>query len=214
MSNRFIAFAFFCISFSLLHASSTEQLAQDGEIAFYHQNYIEARKALVPAAEQGNLKSLYFLGIMNLHGYGTPANHKEAFRLFKLGAQRNHTDSQVALGVLMIEGIGTPQNHKAASLLFKKAARGGNTDAQLILGWLYKNGVGVNINNTLAYALWNYVAAQGSEWAKKSRDSMYYELSEAELYRGQELSSNLPKLWQMLAINGSDSPSLQRKRRS
>lgn len=201
MSKSKTALAFLFISFSTLFASSIEQLAYDGEVAFYHQNYIEARKALVPAAQGGNLQSLYFLGIMSLKGNGTPVDYKEAVRLFKLGAQKNHTDSQVALGVLMIEGIGIPQNHKAASLLFKKAAKGGNTDAQLILGWLYKNGVGVQVNHTIAYALWNYVAAQGSEWARVSRDQMYYELTEAELYRGQELSSNLPKLWKTVASN-------------
>ena len=203
MSKSKIALAFLFISFSTLFASSTEQLAHEGEVAFYHQNYIEARKALVPAAQQGNLQSLYFLGIMSLKGYGTPIDYKEAVRIFKMGAQKNHTDSQVALGVLMIEGIGVPQDHRTASRLFKQAAKNGNADAQLILGWLYKNGVGVQVNNTIAYALWNYVAAQGSEWARVSRDQMYYELSEAELYRGQELSSNLPKLWKTVASDAS-----------
>lgn len=203
MSKCTAVLAFLFISFSTLFASSTEQLAHDGEVAFYHQNYIEARKALVPAAQQGNLQAIYLLGVMSLHGYGTPMNYKEAVRIFKLGAQRNHPNSQVALGVLMIEGIGIPQDHKTASHLLKQAAKNGNTDAQMILGWLYKNGVGVKVNNTIAYALWNYVAAQGSDWARISRDEMYYELTEAELYRGQELSSNLPKLWKSVA---SDTP--------
>lgn len=203
MSKCTAVLAFLFISFSTLFASSTEQLAHDGEVAFYHQNYIEARKALVPAAQQGNLQAIYLLGVMSLHGYGTPMNYKEAVRIFKLGAQRNHPNSQVALGVLMIEGIGIPQDHKTASRLLKQAAKNGNADAQLILGWLYKNGVGVKVNNTIAYALWNYVAAQGSDWARISRDEMYYELTEAELYRGQELSSNLPKLWKSVA---SDTP--------
>ncbi|HEX5329685.1 tetratricopeptide repeat protein [Sulfuricurvum sp.] len=214
MSKSKIALAFLFISFSTLFASSTEQLAHDGEVAFYHQNYIEARKALVPAAQQGNLQSLYFLGIMSLKGYGTPIDYKEAVRIFKIGAQKNHADSQVALGVLMIEGIGLPQNHLQASRLFKQAAKNGNSDAQLILGWLYKNGVGVNVNNTIAYALWNYVAAQGSEWARVSRDQMYYELTEAELYRGQELSSNLPKLWKVVANNTANREKYPFKRRS
>ena len=203
MSKCTTVLAFLFISFSTLFASSTEQLAHDGEVAFYHQNYIEARKALVPAAQQGNLQAIYLLGVMSLHGYGTPMNYKEAVRIFKLAAQRNHPNSQVALGVLMIEGIGIPRDHKTASRLLKQAAKNGNTDAQMILGWLYKNGVGVKVNNTIAYALWNYVAAQGSDWARISRDEMYYELTEAELYRGQELSSNLPKLWKSVA---SDSP--------
>lgn len=214
MSKSKIVLAFLFISFSTLFASSTEQLAHDGEVAFYHQNYIEARKSLVPASEQGNIQSLYFLGIMNLHGYGTPINYKEAIRIFKIGAQKNHPDSQVALGVLMVEGIGLPQDHLHASRLFKQAAKNGNADAQLILGWLYKNGVGVKVNNTIAYALWNYVAAQGSEWARVSRDQMYYELTEAELYRGQELSSNLPKLWKTVATDSSLHSARSFKRRS
>lgn len=203
MSNCKIILLFLFISFSTLFASTTEELAHDGEVAFYHQNYIEARKFLLPASEQGDLQSQYYLAIMSLHGYGTSIDYKEAVRLFKIGAQKNHTNSQVALGVLMIEGIGLPQDYKAASLQFKKAAKNGNEDAQLILGWLYRNGVGVRVNNTIAYALWNYVAAQGSEWARISRDQMHYELSEEELYRGQELSANPPKLWKSVA---SDTP--------
>jgi len=214
MSKCKIVLAFLFISVSTLYSSSTEQLARDGEAAFFHENYIEAEKALTPAAHQGNLQSLYYLAIMKLRGHGSPANYKEAIRLFKIGAQKNHSDSQVALGVLMVEGIGIPQNHKAASLLFKKAAKNGNADAQLILGWLYKNGVGVRTNNTLAYALWNYVASQGNEWARVSRDAMYYELTEPELYRGQDLSSNLPKLWKVVALENTDSNRYPRKKRS
>jgi TPR repeat protein len=209
MSNRFIAIALFLISFSTLHASDPEQYARDGEVAFYHENYLDAHKALSAAVKAGHLQSHYYLAIMYLRGFGAPINYKEAVRLFTVAAQKNHTDSQVALGVLMVEGIGIPQNHKAASVLFKKAAKSGNKDAQMILGWLYKNGVGVKTNNILAYALWNYVASQGSEWARVSRDLMYYEMSEAELYHGQELSANLPKLWQSLA---TDTASLPKKR--
>jgi TPR repeat protein len=200
MSKSKIALVFLFISFSTLFASSTEQLAHDGEVAFFHENYFDAQKSLTSAVRGGHLQSHYYLAIMYLRGFGTPINYKEAVRLFTLAAQKNHTDSQVALGVLMIEGIGLPQNHKSASQLFKKAAKSGNKDAQVILGWLYKNGVGVKTNNILAYALWNYVASQGSEWARVSRDLMYYEMSESDLYRGQELSSNLPKLWQELSL--------------
>lgn len=202
MSNCKIVLAFLSIIITLapLHATSAEQLAKEGEAAFYHENYLEAQKTLRRASEQGSVQSLYYLGIMSLHGFGTPANYQEAVRIFKTGAQKNHTESQVALGVLMVQGIGTPQNHREASVLFKKAAKNGNSDAQLILGWLYKNGVGVKTDNTLAYALWNYVAAHGSDWARVSRDAMYNELTEAELYQGQELSSNLPKLWKAVAV--------------
>jgi TPR repeat protein len=214
MSNIKVVLAFLFISVSTLYSSSTDQIASDGEAAFLHENYLEAEKALSIASQQGHLQSLYYLAIMKLRGYGTPADFKEAVRLFKIGAQKNHSDSQVALGVLMVEGIGIPQNHKQASILFKKAAKNGNMDAQLILGWLYKNGVGVRTNNTLAYALWNYVAAQGNEWARVSRDAMYYELTEPELYRGQDLSSNLPKLWKVVALENTDSNRLSRKKRS
>jgi len=196
-----------------LHASTTDELAHDGEVAFYHQNYIEARKALQPASEQGSLQSLYYLGIMSLRGLGTPANYKEAIRIFKVGAQKGHPESQVALGVLMIEGIGIPQDFIEASVLFTKAAKSGNPDAQLILGWIFKNGIGVKANNTIAYALWNYVAAQGNDWARYNRDAMFYELDETELYRGQELSANLPKLWNAISLEHKKISKILRKKR-
>lgn len=182
-----------------LHASTTEQLAYDGEVAFYHQNYIEARKSLIPASQQGDLQSLYYLGILELRGYGTPVNYKEAVRFFREGAQKGHLPSKVALGVMMVNGIGTPQDFVSAANLFIEAAEKGNSDAQLILGWAFKNGVGIQENKMLAYALWNCVAAQGNDWARINRDLLIYELPESELYQAQELSSNLPKLWKTVS---------------
>lgn len=214
MSKSKIALAFLFISFSTLFASSTEELAHDGEVAFYHQNYIEARKALLPASQQGDLQSLYYLGILALRGYGVPVDYKEAVRIFNEGAKKGHPASQVALGVLMVEGIGTPQNYIKASMLFTKAAKQGNLDAQLILGWIFKNGIGVQTNKTIAYALWNCVAAEGNDWARINRDSLLYELNEAELYRGQEFSSHLPKLWKAISAEHTKMAKLLRKKRS
>lgn len=194
-----------------LHASTTEQLAHDGEVAFYHQNYIEARKSLIPASEQGDLQSLYYLGILELRGYGTPVNYKEAVRYFKEGAQKGHPASKVALGVMMVNGVGTLQDYVAAFNLFSEAAKEGNSDAQLILGWAFKNGVGIQVNKMLAYALWNYVAAQGNEWARVHRDALLYELPESDLYRAQELSSNLPKLWNSVSREQSKMKKYLRK---
>lgn len=212
MSKCKIILLFLFISFSTLFASSTEELAHDGEVAFYHQNYIEARKALIPASAQGDLQSLYYLGILALRGYGVPADYKEAVRIFREGSLKNHPASQVALGVLMVEGIGTPQDYIKASVLFTNAAKQGNIDAQIILGWLFKNGIGVRENKMIAYALWNYVAAQGNDWARINRDAMLYELSEPELYRGQELSSNLPKLWNVISLEHKKMTKFLRKK--
>ena len=201
---RHLAKALFLFALLLspfLHASSTEQDFQEGEIAFYHENYIEAHKYLTKASSQGDSRSNYYLGVMNLHGKGTPVNYKEAVRFFTLGASKNHPQSQIALGVLMVEGIGLPKNYRKASILFTKAAQKGRPDAQLILGWIYKHGLGVKESNAVAYALWNYVAAQGDEWARINRDAIVLEMSESELYRAQELSSNLSRLWKLLAQN-------------
>ncbi|WP_295052487.1 tetratricopeptide repeat protein [Sulfuricurvum sp.] len=199
MTNFKMVLPFLLIGFSTLLASTTEELAHEGEVAFYHQNYIEARKSLIPASQQGDLQSLYYLGILALRGYGTPVDYKEAIRIFREGSQKGHPESQVALAILMIEGIGTPQDYLKASVLLTKAAKQGNSDAQLLLGWLFRNGIGVKENKTISYALWNYVAAQGNDWARINRDAVLYELSEPELYRGQELSSNLPKLWNLIS---------------
>lgn len=196
-----------------LHASSTEQLAYDGEVAFYHQNYIEARKYLIPASQQGDLQSLYYLGILAIRGYGTPVDYKEAVRFFREGTKKGHSASKVALGIMMVNGTGTPQDFVGASKLFTEAAKEGNPDAQLILGWVFKNGVGVQENNVLAYALWNYAAAQGNEWARINRDALMYSLPESELYRGQELSSNLPKLWKAIALEHTKMKKYLRKLR-
>lgn len=201
MSAQRTVIAVFSLLLALtpLQASSVDELAHEGEVAFYHQNYIEAQKALGAASEQGSVQSSYFLGVMSLRGLGVPANYKEAVRIFRSGAQKKHPESQVALAVMMIEGIGTPQDYVQAANLLSGAAKSGNADAQLLLGWVFKNGIGVRENKMIAYALWNYVAAQGNEWARFNRDTMFYQLSEDELYRAQNLSCNLPKLWNAIA---------------
>lgn len=197
-----------------LHAeSNSEQMAKDGTVSFYHENYREAQQFLSKASEQGDASAQYYLGIMYLNGYGVPINYKEAVRLFTLSTEKNYASSQIALGVLFIQGIGVPQNFKRAAILFTQAAKQGNLDAQGILGWIYKYGVGVPENKIFAYALWNYVAAQGIEWARVNRDYMLQELSEDELYKAQDLSMNLTLLWNALEHKQVKNPQSIKKKR-
>lgn len=199
--------------FSTLHAAqNTEQNAQEGIISFYHENYQEAERFLSEAANDGNTEAQYYLGIMHFHGYGVPVNYKESVRLFTLGANKNHSGSQIALGVLYIQGIGLPQNFKQAAVLFTLAAKQDNLDAQNILGWIYKYGIGVSQSRIIAYALWNNVAATGNMWARVNRNYILQEMTEDELYKAQELSMDLSKLWSALNRVKKEGKNIKTKR--
>ena len=64
---------------------------------------------IISAAEQGDVKSQYTLGVMYMEGQGAPQDYAEALKWFRLAAMQGHADAQHNLGYMYDNGLGVPQ---------------------------------------------------------------------------------------------------------
>lgn len=165
-----------------------------GMKAYGDEDYEEALKWLIKAAEKGNDDAQFLLGIMYDSGKGMKKpNHQEAVKWYKEAAKEGHTDAQINLGVLYLEGRveDVPKDYKKAFRLFLDAAEKGDVLAQNNLAIMYDEGKGVERNFRKADRLWLLAAQQGYSiamenfWRKSmlmsSKDEiMYWELIQNE----------------------------------
>ena len=117
-------------------------------------------EVLREAAEKGDGKSQFSLGIRYVEGKGVIRNYAEAMRLFRLAAEQGVASAYMALGKMHAEAIGTHQDDVEAVRLLRLAAEHGNATAQLSLAEAYHAGKGVDKDDVQAYA-WAGLAARG-----------------------------------------------------
>jgi hypothetical protein len=85
---------------------------------------------LKEAANSGDPKSQYALGMVYFEGKEVPQNMKEAAKWFKLAADQGNARSQYQLAILHVSGNGVPKDFGKAFKLLKAAADGGDAEAQ------------------------------------------------------------------------------------
>ena len=61
------------------------------------QNYTKAVEWFQAAANQGNARAQYSLGIMYENGEGVPQNTEEAIKWFKKAAEQGYENAQISL---------------------------------------------------------------------------------------------------------------------
>ena len=96
------------------------------------QNYKEAAKWYRLAAEQGDAKAQYNLGVMYHKGQGVPQNYKEAAKWYRLAAEQGIAKAQYNLGLMYGLGQGVPEDYLLAYALFNLAASQDPNDEQAI----------------------------------------------------------------------------------
>ena len=74
------------------------------------------------AAEQGNARAQYNLGVMYNQGEGVPEDKAEAARWYRLAAEQGHTGAQYNLGVMYAIGEGIPEEDAEAVRWYRMAA--------------------------------------------------------------------------------------------
>ena len=125
------------------------------------------------AAEQGNAKAQFNLGLMYATGRGVPQDDAEAVRWFRLAADQGDASAQFNLGVMYRDGEGVPPDEAEAVRWFRLAADQGNALGQSNLGVMYAEGRGVPQDEAEA-ARWNRLAAdQGDVLGQSNLGSMY-----------------------------------------
>jgi hypothetical protein len=126
----------------------------------------DALSLLQPAAEQGDLPALMFLGSMYLYGTGVDKDVQAARRYFEQAARTGHRDALFNLGAIYDKAIGVPRDPNEAMKWFTRAADQRDAVAQLNLGIFYLRGDGVPKDEAMAEQWLRRAAGNGSTRAQ------------------------------------------------
>jgi len=120
-------------------------------------------RALIAAAEDGDVHAMYDLGHCYLRGEGVAKNEKRGYRWIVKAAEQDYEPAQYSAGVCSYHGEGTRVDHGAAAKWFRKAADAGHPRGMYSLGWLYADGEGVAASDKRAFRWMNQAAEAGVE---------------------------------------------------
>jgi len=113
------------------------------------------------AAEEGNVKAQYNLGLMYSKGQNVAQDLELANRWYRKAAEQGYPKAQYGLGLSYIQGRGVMQDGLEAAKWFRMAAEQGLDKAQYNLGLLYDRGQGVAQNVPRAARWYRKAADQG-----------------------------------------------------
>jgi len=152
-------------------------------------NYRECYELFIKASELGSIKAPASIGILYENGVHVEKDAVKAVEWYKKGAQLNDSRAQYELGKSYLEGIGIAKNDSLAFQWLKKSSDKGNDKAQEILGLCYAKGQGVEADFVLAYMWFSLSASGGNEEAAARRERMAKHMTEKQVKKAQELSS-------------------------
>jgi TPR repeat protein len=128
-----------------LSAVPVAALAEDPGITAYTKgDYAKAYAEFKAAAERGDLRGQYNLGVLYFTGRGVRKDLERAVEWYRRAAAQGLAVAQSALGLSYYRGDGVEQNYAQARKWFGKAAEQGLAWAQYNLGVMYFNGEGVD----------------------------------------------------------------------
>ena len=150
-------------------------LAQtDKGIEYYNnEDYANAVKCFLQAAEQGDADAQYYLGNSYYNGEGVTKNIQEAVKWYRKAAEQGYADGQRSLADCYYTGEGVTKNFQEAVKWYRKAAEQGDAVAQYNLGVNYFNGNGVPKNPQEAMKWFRKAAEQGDADAQYWLGSIY-----------------------------------------
>ena len=107
-----------------------EELLKKAETYVQRKEFKQAVECYRKAAEQGNDKAQFNLGICYANGIGVERDFKQAAYWFRKAAEQGNDKAQVMLGASYAEGIGVEKDFKQAAYWYRRAAEQGNADAK------------------------------------------------------------------------------------
>jgi len=102
---------------------------EDALAAYDRQEYGTALQLMRPLADQGNADAQNGMGALYYHGYGVPADFKEALKWYRLAAAQGNLDAQVNLGSMYYEGEGVAEDLPHSHMWLSIVADQGNVEA-------------------------------------------------------------------------------------
>lgn len=94
------------------------------------QDYVEARKWFLKAADAGEVSAFVELGMLYINGYGVEQDISEAGKWLLKAAEAGDALSQYKVGYMYEEGAGMTKDRDKAFQWYKKAAKQDIPDAQ------------------------------------------------------------------------------------
>ena len=149
------------------------------------QDYAQALKLLLKAANRGYAPAQYYLGAMYSNGQGVSRDYGSSATLYRAAAEQGYMNAQSALGLMYRDGQGVPQDFAQAMDWLRKAAGQGNAQAQYNLGQMYERGQGVSQDPVQALAWYRKAAGQSLVPALGQLAAMYG--------RGEGVQQSLPE---------------------
>lgn len=130
-----------------------------------NQNYNEAKKWYLKAAEFGDEEAQFRLGEMYIQGKGVPESLAEGVKWLKKSSGGN-ASRKVRLGLIYRDGKGTigPDGKEAIKWL-QAAAKIGSSKAEFLIGQMYDEGIAVAVNRSEAEKWYRLAASHGYEKA-------------------------------------------------
>ena len=125
---------------SLSHATETVDTA---EAAYQRKDYAIAHKLAAPAADAGDARAQYRLGVLLRDGLGTEKSLTAAANWFARASAQKHLAAMTDLAVMYQAGEGVERDTRRAATLLTEAAELGDPVAQFKLGEAYQHGRGV-----------------------------------------------------------------------
>lgn len=148
---------------------SANEMYELGEDSYYGRNgkpqdYAEAVKWYLKAAEQEHVDAQSSLGYMYENGMGVAKDYKASEEWYRKAAEKGDADAQYSLGNLYLSGQGVAQDYFEAVKWYRLSAEKGDNEAQYELGELYESGLGVDKD-----------VEEAIGWYGKAADSGYVE---------------------------------------
>ncbi len=139
------------------------------------QDYAEAARWYLKAAEQGNVDAQYNLGVCYARGQGVEKDHPEAVKWYRKAAEQGSPLAQYNLGVCYAEGEGVEKDYTEAVKWWRKAAEQEDTQAQCNLAVCYYLGQGMTKDCAEAVKWFRKAAEQGNAFGQMSLAFCYEE---------------------------------------
>lgn len=163
------------------------------------QNYAEAVKWYIKAAEQGDADSELNLGYAYQTGSGIKKSEKEAAKWIEKAAEQGIMEAEDSIGAAYLYGKGVRKDEVAAAHYFGKAAEQGDGDAMRELGLMRWHGQGLSRDLVAAYMWLTLSEKFGSAETHlrenpfivdvpSARHDLMRDMTEPEVSEGKELA--------------------------
>jgi TPR repeat protein len=139
------------------------------------------------AAEAGDVRAQYALGIIYDTGSGVEPDFNEGFKWFQMSAEGGYAPAQAKMGLMLLYGWQVRRDVAEAARWYELAARQGDARSQAQISSMYARGQGVPLDLVAAYK-WLGVAAKAGDAQSMDRlPRLARQLSEAELAEAEAL---------------------------